>query len=302
MKKILECQNLKKKFGKKQVLRDVSFSLNEGDILGFIGPNGAGKTTTIKLILGLQKINGGKVTINGYDIKTNYVQAIKKVGAIVENPDLYMYLTGRENLKLIARLYDEVDKKRIEEVIEISGLGKRIDDKVSKYSLGMRQRLGIAAALINKPNILILDEPTNGLDPEGIKQLRDLLIKLAKEYKMGILISSHNLLELESFCNKVCIIQNGKIIESSSIKELKNKISDSLYVFELDKVSDLYKFIKEKFEVINKTTFKIQINRDAVPKLIEKLIRNKYQIYQVSQLQISLEEAFLEKTGGNKID
>ena len=212
-KLILKCTNLTKKIGKKQVLEDVSLYVHEGDIVGFIGPNGAGKTTTIKLVLGLQKITSGEVIINGYNLKEDFKKAIKNVGAIVESPDLYMYLSGYENLKLIANLYDNVDEKRIEEVVELVGLTNRIKDKVSRYSLGMRQRLGIAQAILHRPNVLILDEPTNGLDPEGIKEMRELLEKLAKEEGMGILISSHNLAELETFCNKACIIQNGKLIE-----------------------------------------------------------------------------------------
>ncbi len=301
-KKILECCDLKKAFGKKQVLKGVTFDLYEGDILGFIGPNGAGKTTTIKLILGLQKITAGSVLINGYDIKNNFVSAIEKVGAIVENPDMYMYLTGRENLRMIARLYKNVSKERIEEVIKISGLGKRIDDKVSKYSLGMRQRLGIAASILHRPSILILDEPTNGLDPEGIKELRDLLIYLAKEEKMGILISSHNLSELESFCNKVCIIKNGSVIESSDITSLKKKMSDSIYIFELNTVKDLNKIIKQPIEILNDNMFRLKMNRDDIPELIRKLVNGGYSIFQVAEFQISLEDAFLEKTGGNIID
>lgn len=300
--KLLECRELRKTFGKKQILKGVNFDLFEGDILGFIGPNGAGKTTTIKLILGLQKITSGSVLINGYDIKKDFVSAIEKVGAIVENPDMYMYLTGRENLQMIARLYKGISKERIDEVIKISGLGKRIDDKVSKYSLGMRQRLGIAASILHRPNILILDEPTNGLDPEGIKELRDLLIYLAKEEKMGILISSHNLSELESFCNKICIIQNGSVIESSDIVSLKKKMSDSLYVFELNTVKDLNKVIKQSIEILNDNMFRLKINREDIPALIKKLVSNDYLIYQVAEFQISLEDAFLEKTGGNTID
>lgn len=300
--KLLECKELRKTFGKKQILKGVNFDLFEGDILGFIGPNGAGKTTTIKLILGLQKITSGSVLINGYDIKKDFVSAIKKVGAIVENPDMYMYLTGRENLQMLARLYKGITKERIDEVIKISGLGKRIDDKVSKYSLGMRQRLGIAASILHRPNILILDEPTNGLDPEGIKELRDLLIYLAKEEKMGILISSHNLSELESFCNKICIIQNGSIIESSDIVSLKKKMSDSLYVFELNTVKNLNKVIKQSIEILNDNMFRLKINREDIPDLIRKLVSNDYLIYQVAEFQISLEDAFLEKTGGNTID
>ncbi len=301
-KKILECNNLRKHFGKKEVLKDVSFDLCEGDILGFIGPNGAGKTTTIKLMLGLQKISSGTVSINGYDIKKDFVKAIDKVGAIVESPDMYMYLTGRQNLKMIARLYKNIDDKRIEEVISISKLGKRIDDKVSKYSLGMRQRLGIAAAIINKPNILILDEPTNGLDPEGIKELRDLLVSLAKKEKMGIFISSHNLSELESFCTKVCIIKNGKILENCSINELKDEVSDSVYIFEVDKLDKINKVSDKKIEKIDDKTFTIKTDRDSIPNIVKSLVDNDYKVYHVSKYNISLEDAFLEKVGGNTIE
>ena len=146
---ILKCENLCKSFGKKQILKNVSLEVKKGDILGFIGPNGAGKTTTIKLILGLQGIDSGSVKINGFDIKENFEKAIKRVGAIVENPDLYMYLTGYENLKLIKNMYKEIDNKRIDEVVKLAKLEQRINDKVSKYSLGMKQRLGIAQAIVN---------------------------------------------------------------------------------------------------------------------------------------------------------
>ena len=227
---ILNCQNLYKHFGKKEILKGISFEICSGDILGFIGPNGSGKTTTIKLILGLQSIDNGSVEINGFNVVKNFEKAIEKVGAIVENPDLYMYLSGYDNLKLVANLYKGIDSKRIDEVIKLVGLENRINDKVSKYSLGMRQRLGLAQAILHKPNLLILDEPTNGLDPEGIKDLRELLVKLATTEHMGILISSHNLAELESFCTKVCIIKNGVIIESSEIDVVKSKCSDSYYI------------------------------------------------------------------------
>ena len=301
-KKILECKSLTKTFGKKEVLHDVSLELYEGDILGFIGPNGAGKTTTIKLILGLQSITTGRVLINGFDIEKEFVDAIKGVGAIVENPDVYMYLTGRQNLNMIARLYKGVTKERVEEVIKISGLGNRIDDKVSKYSLGMRQRLGIAASILHKPNVLILDEPTNGLDPEGIKELRNLLVKLSKEEHMGILISSHNLFELESFCNKVCIIQNGKVIDSEDINELKKQVSDSLFIFEVDKLQKITDTIDMQIEILNDNMFRIKTNREDIPDIVRKLVNGGYSIYQVTEFKASLEDAFLSKTGGNKID
>ena len=297
---ILKIKNLNKSFGNKKILKNVSFNVNEGDILGFIGPNGAGKTTTIKMILGLQSINSGTVTINGYDIKKNFEKAIKKVGTIVENPDLYMYLSGYDNLKLISNLYKNVDKKRIDEVIKIVKLETRIKDKVSKYSLGMRQRLGIAQALLHKPNLLILDEPTNGLDPEGIKELRDIIKRLATKEKVGVVISSHNLSELESFCNKIVIIKNGEIVETNELKKVKN-IEES-YIFEVDEISKISKILEEKIEKINDNSFKIHINKESIPEIIKKLIENGIKIYTVKEEEISLEDAFLKRTGGNIID
>lgn len=297
---ILKIKNLNKSFGKKKILKNVSFNVNEGDILGFIGPNGAGKTTTIKMILGLQSINSGTVTINGYDIKKNFEKAIDKVGTIVENPDLYMYLSGYDNLKLISNLYKNVDKKRIDEVIKIVKLETRINDKVSKYSLGMRQRLGIAQALLHKPNLLILDEPTNGLDPEGIKELRDIIKRLATKEKVGVVISSHNLSELESFCNKIVIIKNGEIVETNELKKVKN-IEES-YIFEVDEISKISKILEEKIEKINDNSFKIHTNKESIPEIIKKLIENGVKIYTIKEEEISLEDAFLKRTGGNIID
>lgn len=294
MKKLLECINLCKSFGKKQILKNVSFSINEGDILAFIGPNGSGKTTTIKLILGLQKIDSGEVLINGLDITKNFEDAIRKVGAIVENPDSYMYLTGWQNLRLIADYYGNISDEDINELVKYVGLESRINDKVNKYSLGMRQRLGIARALLNKPNILILDEPTNGLDPEGIKDLRVLLKRLSSD-GMGILISSHNLAELESFCNKVCIIDNGKIIESSEVTTLKNNENIVMFI-----VSDTTKInIKDTFDV-KKTSFKVKANKEIVAKIIKQLVKDGIDIYEVKNEELTLEEAFLKKTKGGK--
>ena len=302
METVLECKNLNKKIGKKDILNNVSLEVKEGDILGFIGPNGAGKTTTIKLILGLQKINSGEVKINGYDIEKQFEKAIEKVGTIVENPDLYLYMSGLENLKIIARLYKNVDEKRIEEVIKLVGLENRIKDKVSKYSLGMRQRLGIAQAIIHKPNLLILDEPTNGLDPEGIKQLRDLLTKLAKEENMGILISSHNLAELESFCNKISIIQNGKIIETSSLEDAKRVKGKIIYEIELDSTDGVDKIIENEINIIDSHIIKINLTKEEIPEIVSKLVNENKKIYKVCEDTISLEDAFLKKTGGNVID
>ena len=170
MSNVLKCENLCKNFGKRQILHDVSLEINQGDILGFIGPNGAGKTTTIKLILGLQSITSGKVCINGYDIEKQFTKAIERVGAIVENPDMYMYLSGKDNLKLVANMYKGLSQSDIDRVVKLVKLENRINDKVSKYSLGMRQRLGIAQAILHNPNLLILDEPTNRIRSRGNKR------------------------------------------------------------------------------------------------------------------------------------
>lgn len=294
MQKILECQNLCKSFGKKQILKDVSFEIDEGDILAFIGPNGSGKTTTIKLILGLQNIDSGSVKINGYDVEKDFVKSIEKVGAIVENPDTYMYLSGWQNLKLVANLYKGVTDDDLKTIVKTVGLENRIHDKVSKYSLGMRQRLGIARALINKPNLLVLDEPTNGLDPEGIKDLRILLKGLAKE-GMGILISSHNLAELESFCNKVLIIDNGVILEKSEVKKFKD--NNNKYLFKVDNTKNIK--LDGMYEV-TKTTFCINGEKESIASIIKTLVNEDIKIYEVTLTELTLEEAFLKKTGGMK--
>lgn len=300
-KVILKCEKLNKHFGKRKILNDVSFELYEGDILGFIGPNGSGKTTTIKLILGLNSIDSGKVEIDGFNIEKQFNSAIEKVGTIVENPDMYMYLSGYENLKLIANLYKDVTKEKIDEVVRLVKLEERIKDKVSKYSLGMRQRLGIAQALLNSPKLLILDEPTNGLDPEGIKDLRNLLKDLAKNHNMAILISSHNLSELESFCNKVCIIQNGSVIETADVKKLKKEVVQSSYVFEVDSTSEINKVINDAY-ILDNHKFKVSVSREQVPNIVTNLVNKNISIYEIKENIISLEEAFLNKTGGNKID
>lgn len=305
MQTILECKNLCKDFGKKKILKNVSLKIEEGDILGFIGPNGAGKTTTIKLILGLQGITKGTVSINGYDIQKNFTNAIEKVGAIVENPDMYMYLSGYDNLKLVANLYKGITKERIEKVVKLVKLENRINDKVSKYSLGMRQRLGIAQAILHNPKLLILDEPTNGLDPEGIKEMRELLVKLAQEEKMAILISSHNLAELDNFCNKVCIIKNGEVIETSEISKIKNDERKTFRIFETNdskKIEKLINNIGLAFKTIDDNKIKINIDKDEVPDFIKCLVENDIKIYEVKEEEKTLEEAFFEKTGGNIIE
>ena len=302
MQTILECKNLCKDFGKKKILKNVSLKIEEGDILGFIWTNGAGKTTTIKLILGLQNITSGKVYINGYNIEENFTKAIQSVGTIVESPDLYMYMSGYENLKLVANLYKNVDTNRINEIVKLVGLENRIKDKVSKYSLGMRQRLGIAQALLHNPKLLILDEPTNGLDPEGIKEVKVLLKRLAEKENMAILISSHNLAELDTFCNKISIIKNGEIVETSDIETFKKDIKKDCYILEVEDTSIINSIIDYKNEILTEREIRIYIEKSQVPMLLKELILRNIKVYSIAEENLSLEDAFLEKTGGNIID
>lgn len=294
---ILECKNLYKEINDKEILTNINLKLEEKDILGLIGPNGSGKTTTIKTILSLQKITKGEIFIDNHNIKTDYKNAISQVGAIIENPDLYTYLTGLENLLIPATIYN-INKERIEEVINLVGLSQRINDKVSKYSLGMKQRLGIAQAIIHKPKLLILDEPTNGLDPEGIKELRSLLLKLKEQENMTILISSHNLKELETICNKIAIIKQGKILSINDINILTKKNNN--YLFELDTIK--INNILDNYKIINNNMIELSIEKDEIPKIVRKLTNNNIKIYMIKEKSLTLEEAYLLKTEGNAIE
>ncbi len=299
---ILKCNNLKKQIKGKIIVENISFSIKKGDIVGLIGPNGAGKTTIMKLILGLIKITEGTVKINGYDIEKEFIKAIEKVGAIVENPDLYMYLSGYDNLKLTANNYKNISKNRIDEVIKIVGLENRIKDKVSTYSLGMRQRLGIAEAIINNPELLILDEPTNGLDVEGIIEMRNLIKNLSSK-GIAILISSHNLTEIENLCNRIIAIKNGKIITDDTINNFQAISSESTYILELRSIDKIKKILSNyKIEIINENKIRIYISKDNVTSLLQKLIENKYEIYSCHEEKLTFEGAFVKKVGENNID
>lgn len=292
--KVLEVKNIYKSFGNKEILKDISFEIEEGEILGFVGPNGSGKTTTIKIILGLQEANKGEVYINGKNIKTNYEESIKNVGAIVESPDMYMYLSGFQNLKLVANYYN-ISYDEIDSVVDFVGLKDRIKDKVSKYSLGMRQRLGIAQAILNKPNLLIVDEPTNGLDPSGIIEFRKMLKKLAKEAKISILISSHNLAEIENICDKVLLLKDGVIVSDDVLKEVND---NNKYKLELNSTKKLTK--EEKVEIIDDNYINYFGTKEDIAKFIENLVNKKIKIYSVTKSKESLEDIFIKKTGGNK--
>ena len=234
----LSIKNITKIYGKKKAADHVSFDIQEGEIFGFLGPNGAGKTTVIKSILGFIFPDEGEVYINGYNTKKQYEKAMASVGGIVENPEMYLNLSARKNIEMYARLHGNISKERIDEVINEVGLSGRSKDPIKKYSLGMKQRIGLAQAMVHKPKLLILDEPTNGLDPTGIHQLRDVLKRYAHEQGGAVMVSSHILSEMQLLCDRVGIINNGKLISVCSMEELEKMNSASRYTI---KVSDTEK-------------------------------------------------------------
>ncbi|MGY3751169.1 ATP-binding cassette domain-containing protein [Vagococcus acidifermentans] len=217
---LLETKNLTKSFHRRTVVEDIDIKVYKGDIYGFLGRNGQGKTTIIRMLTGLVYPDKGTVTFSGYDLKDDFKNAINQVGAMVESPSFYGYLSGYNNLKLIANLIPGLEKGHIMEVLSIVGLENRAKDKVSTYSLGMKQRLGIANALLGNPQLIILDEPTNGLDPQGMMEIEELILYLAREKNITFFISSHLLHHMQNICNRIGIIHGGKLVTEDRIENL----------------------------------------------------------------------------------
>lgn len=216
----IQLKHVSKYFGKRKVVDDLSFTTQTGEVFGFLGPNGAGKTTTIKMLVGLIGIDEGSISVCGNDVTKDFEKALANIGGIVENPEMYRYMTGYQNLKQYARMRKGITTQRINQVVELVGLSNRIHEKVSKYSLGMRQRLGVAQALLHHPKVLVLDEPTNGLDPAGIRQLRDILRNLAHTEDICVLVSSHLMSEMQLMCDRVAILVKGQLIQTTTVEEL----------------------------------------------------------------------------------
>lgn len=305
MTKVLELKNVSKTMGKRKVVNNISFNVNEGEIFGFLGPNGAGKTTTIKMITGLLSIDEGEIKVSGKDVKKEFEKALENVGGIIENPEMYGYLSGKENLEIFAELHGKISKSRINEVVKLVKLENRINDKVKKYSLGMRQRLGVAQALLHKPKLLILDEPTNGLDPMGIKELRDTLRELAEKEGLAVLVSSHLLSEMELMCDRFGIIDLGKIIDIKSLKDIKDSEgTENLYQIDVENINESINIINSYYTNIKvkKSNEKLELtaSRDEIAKIIKTLIDNGYLVYEVSIVAKSLEEEFIKVTKGSK--
>lgn len=306
MKAILELKNVSKIMGNNALVENISFTINKGEIFGFLGPNGAGKTTTIKMITGLYSISKGEIYIDGKSVKKDFEKALEGVGGIIENPEMYGYLSGRENLKIYARMHGNISKERIDEVVSLVKLGNRIDDKVSKYSLGMRQRLGVAQALLHKPKLLILDEPTNGLDPMGIKELRETLRELARKEGLSVMVSSHLLSEMELMCDRFGIIDGGKIIDMKTMGDIKqDKITSiNTYKIEVDNKAKALHIVNEKHPKargeILEDGIKVSCTREELPKINKDLIAGNINLFTISIFNKSLEDEFMEITKGSK--
>ncbi|MGI2327262.1 ABC transporter ATP-binding protein [Planococcus sp. YIM B11945] len=304
-KAAMQLIDLKKSIGNKQLIKGLNFEINKGEVFGFLGPNGAGKTTTIRMMVGLMDITAGDVLIEGKSIKTDFKEAIRHVGAIVENPEMYPFLSGWKNLEHYARMNHGITKERINEVVALVGLEKAIHEKAGKYSLGMRQRLGIAQALLHKPSILILDEPTNGLDPSGIREMRTYIRRLAEQDNVAVIVSSHLLSEIELMCDRIGIIKNGELIAIESVKEVKkdNALSELYIEAEpLETARLILETQQERPVAIEKKELFLAATREEIPRILKSLMESDIQIYGVRVQQSTLEDKFFDLIGENTIE
>jgi len=300
-KNILLVENVTKVINKKSIVKDLNFSIDEGEILGFLGPNGAGKSTTLRMIVGLSKPTSGKIEICGHSVTENYIKSMSNVGCIIEGPDLYNYMSGIDNLKMFAAMSKDISEKDIYDVVELVGLKNRIKDKVRNYSLGMKQRLGLAQALINNPKLLILDEPTNGLDPSGINEFRNLVKNLAKERNISVLVSSHLMSEIELMCDKVAIIKNGIILKSAMVKDLLN--TQEVFWILNDNEKGM-KILKNHWKIDSKIVgerLESEIDLSVLGEINNSFFKEGIMIKIVNNKNKTLEDLFLKLTEGNEI-
>jgi len=299
---ILSLKKVNKKIGKKHIIKDLSFDVYPGEVFGFLGPNGAGKTTTIRMIVGLTNITSGEILVNGNSISKNYKKAIENIGAIVENPELYPYLSARKNLIHFARMSNNVTKEDIQHRLELVNLEHVKDEKVSRFSLGMKQRLGIAQAMLHNPKILILDEPTNGLDPAGIRQMRDYLRKVAKEEGIAILVSSHVLSEMELMCDRFAIIQKGELVQVEDVSNEDQVDLANPHMIEVNDVEKAKKLLQNEYPdltiEIQDSMIRVKATKEQIGSIITYLTSNEIIVYQVIKEKQTLEDRFLQATNG----
>ncbi len=300
---VIEVRGLTKKFKNLVAVNNLDLNVYRGDVFGFLGPNGAGKSTTIRMLLSLIKPTAGSIRIFGMDIKENRAKIYSKIGAIVEKPDFYLYLSAYKNLEILGKMSGaDTSKKKIMEMLELVGLAKRYKSKVKTYSHGMKQRLGLAQALIHDPELIILDEPTTGLDPQGMKEIRDLIIYLSKEKNKTIFLSSHILREVELIASRMIIISKGTTQVEGTVDELLK--SDKVSVaFEVDRVEEAKEIITNsqwqssfKSTIKNEMTFELAKNETS--ELNKFLIEKGFAVSAVIPVR-SLEDYFLKITEGS---
>ncbi|MFJ8518541.1 ABC transporter ATP-binding protein [Lysinibacillus xylanilyticus] len=301
MEYIVQTEKLSKSFGKEQAVSNINLKIRKGEIYGFLGPNGAGKTTTIRMLLGLMKPSSGTIKIFQKDLKKERINILAKVGSLVENPSYYPHLTAYENLEALRKILG-VPKSRIDEVLEIVRLKDAADKKVKGFSLGMKQRLGIAASLLHNPELLILDEPTNGLDPSGIIEIRNLIKRLPEEYGMTIIISSHLLSEIDQMATQVGIVTKGKMIFQDSIEAMRRFAQPKVVI----KVSDSEKGWRSlvangiKAEHKDDRILFDECSDEKVAHIVQILVQEGISVYRVEEEKRSLEEIFLQMTTGEQ--
>ena len=303
---VLSAEGLTKTFGRREAVVDVSFEVREGEVFGFLGPNGAGKTTTIRMLVGLARPDRGTVRIRGLDLSRDFRRAMEHVGCIVESPDLYKYLTGRENLMHFARMLPDGASSRIPDLAGLVALEERLDDKVSTYSLGMRQRLGIAQALLGNPDLLILDEPANGLDPAGIREIRLLVRRLAEQRSISVFVSSHLLSEVEQMCDRVAIIHRGRTLATGPVGTLLDRPGTDRYRFIVRPreaaAGVIAPFASEPLGAPEgERGIDARMPRERVPQAVAALAAAGVEVFGVERQASSLEEIFLEVTGGETV-
>jgi len=299
---VLKVANLSKSIKKKEIIKDLSFELNKGEVLGFLGPNGAGKSTTLRMLVGLSRPSAGTVSICGHGIGEDYVKAMAHVGCIIEAPDLYEYLSGYKNLELLGAMSQHVTKAAIDDAIALVGMEKRIHDKVSIYSMGMKQRIGLAQALIHQPDLLILDEPTNGLDPQGIHEFREIVKSLAKDTGISVLISSHLISEVQLMCDRVCIINQGMIVRDGAVTEM---LSTGEIVWVLNNPYHGQIILSEQFQLDARITAQNELiaatDLEILPIINAALITSGLELKTVTAKNATLEELFLSLTNQKTI-
>ncbi|MER2255975.1 MAG: ABC transporter ATP-binding protein [Priestia megaterium] len=295
---VLQVDHVSKVIGKKTILHDVSLSVERGEIFGLLGPNGSGKTTLIRTVVGLIKETKGTITVNGFPLKEQFTSAMKSIGAIIENPEFYDYLTGYQNLKHFANMHEGITSERLDEVIALVKLENSIHAKVKTYSLGMRQRLGVAQAILHKPALLLLDEPTNGLDPAGMREFRTYLQTLCREEGISILIASHLLKEVEALCDRVGIIQDGEL---KAVQDLSpNRQDQGMYVeFEVSDVQKAAELLSQEFEVTMRPhIIDVAIVKEQIPAVNKKLVDSDILVYRITPVYETLEDSFMSVTEG----